>query len=114
MQEYPFCWDKQTAFENLDLAKKMCEAIFKIYPDAVIREVFHDPDNCIVHFNAWGGFGSDSVCIGSDGSWWQFLSGDLSLNELEELEKALKPICVEYHKKRIEIKVSRGLRQLFE
>ena len=110
---FPLFWERKEALENVELLSNIVKAIYRFYPGAVIRAFFDHPEYCIVHFNALGVYGSDSVCIRSNGEWYQWMSGDLNLITLDKLEKHLKVICASYHQKIVESKISEGMKKLF-
>ena len=105
--------NRKTFIVFMDTLKKLAKAIFKFYPDARITAIGRNQQACILHFLAWGGYGSDSVHITEDGELWQMISGDLNLITLDELEKATKKICAEYAKLVREERVSQGMKDLF-
>jgi hypothetical protein len=87
-----------------DMTHDIVDCIFALYPDAYIYQLpttweqkgKDDPGGLLVGFRALGGDGSDDVHILPDGSWSQWMSGDLDLNRLELLEKAIKAILEAY------------------
>ena len=105
--------NKKTFLLLMDTFKKLAKAIFKVYSGARITALFRNDRACILHFRAWGGYGSDSVHIAEDGMLWQTISGDLNLSELDRLEKMTTKICAEYITRVREERVSEGMKRLF-